>query len=104
LQAVINESLRIFPPGSHGFPRVSPGCEIDGFWVPKGTEVYTSAFTVTHDAKYFHEPENFIPERWIDPQCTDVKEASQPFSLGYRACVGRKYVFSILISLSEYIL
>ncbi len=94
LQAVINESLRIFPPGSQGFPRISPGCEIDGVWIPKGTEVYTSAFAVTHDAKYFHEPENFIPERWLDPRCTDVKEASQPFSLGYRACIGRKYIFS----------
>ena len=36
LQAVINEALRIHPPGSQGFPRLSPGCEIDGFWVPKG--------------------------------------------------------------------
>lgn len=92
LQAVLNESLRIYPPGSQGFPRISPGCEIDGYWVPKGTEVYTSAFTVTHDAKYFHEPESFVPERWLDLDCTDVKEASQPFSLGYRACIGRKYV------------
>lgn len=36
LQAVINEALRIHPPGSQGFPRVSPGAEIDGVWVPKG--------------------------------------------------------------------
>ena len=36
LQAVINEALRIHPPGSQGFPRVSPGTEIGGFWVPKG--------------------------------------------------------------------
>ena len=36
LQAVINESLRIHPPGSQGFPRVSPGIDIDGYYVPKG--------------------------------------------------------------------
>ena len=36
LQAVINEGLRIYPPGSQGFPRVSPGTSIDGCWVPKG--------------------------------------------------------------------
>ncbi|KAF5862542.1 hypothetical protein ETB97_011539 [Aspergillus alliaceus] len=35
----------------------------------------------------------FKPERWIDPNCTDVKEASQPFSLGLRACVGRNFAF-----------
>ncbi|KAI4871132.1 cytochrome P450 [Hypoxylon rubiginosum] len=91
LQAVINESLRIHPPGSQGFPRVSPGCEIDGYWVPQGAEVYTSAWAVTHDPAYFHEPMKFKPERWTDPECRDVKDASQPFSLGYRACIGRNF-------------
>jgi len=93
LQAVINEGLRIYPPGSQGFPRVSPGCMIDGHWVPKGADVYTSAWTVTHDPRYFHEPRAFKPERWLDPHCTDVKEASQPFSLGPRGCLGRNFAY-----------
>jgi cytochrome P450 len=100
LAAVLQESLRIYPPGSLGFPRLSPGCEIDGLWVPRGTEVYTSAFTVTHDPDNFHDPETFVPERWIPGETVGqekhhVAEASQPFSLGYRACIGRKYVFSL---------
>ncbi|KAK3343535.1 cytochrome P450 monooxygenase [Lasiosphaeria hispida] len=93
LQAVINEALRIHPPGSQGFPRVSTGADIDGFKVPKGVEVYTSAWAVTHDPKNFHEPMRFKPERWLDPDNTDVKEASQPFSLGYRACIGRNFAY-----------
>ncbi|KAF3760420.1 hypothetical protein M406DRAFT_52939 [Cryphonectria parasitica EP155] len=93
LQAVISEALRIHPPGSQGFPRVSPGCEIDQVWVPKGTEVYTSAWTVTHDPSYFHHPMSFLPERWLDADCSDTKEASQPFSLGYRACIGRNFAY-----------
>ncbi|KAF2753069.1 putative cytochrome P450 [Pseudovirgaria hyperparasitica] len=93
LQACINEGLRIHPPGSQGFPRISAGQEIDGIYVPAGTEVYTSAWTVTHDAAYFHEPEKFKPERWTDPDCADIKEASQPFSLGLRACVGRNFAY-----------
>ena len=39
LQAVINEGLRIYPPGSQGFPRLSPGQVIDGHWVPKGVSL-----------------------------------------------------------------
>lgn len=39
-----------------------------------------------------------MPERWLDGEegeiRKDVKEASQPFSLGYRACIGRRYVRS----------
>lgn len=36
LQAVINEGLRIYPPGSQGFPRLSPGMMIDSQWIPEG--------------------------------------------------------------------
>ncbi len=43
-----------------------------------------------HDEKYFAEPMEFVPERWLDPDSQDVKEASQPFSLGPRGCLGRK--------------
>ncbi|KAJ5735335.1 uncharacterized protein N7483_000460 [Penicillium malachiteum] len=90
LQGMINEALRILPPSSQGFPRISPGLEIDGYYVPSGTEVYTSAWTVTHDPQYFKDPETFRPGHWRDPKCTDQKEASRPFSLGLRACIGRK--------------
>ncbi|KAI0883025.1 putative cytochrome P450 [Annulohypoxylon maeteangense] len=93
LQAVINEALRIHPSGAGGFPRISPGAIVDGHWVPAGTEVYTSTWSVSHDERYFADPDVFKPERWIDPECKDIKEASQPFSLGYRACIGRSFAF-----------
>ncbi|CAJ0553060.1 Ff.00g115720.m01.CDS01 [Fusarium sp. VM40] len=91
LQAVIAEGLRIYPPGSQGFPRICPGATIAGSWVPKGTEVYTSVWTVTHDENNFHLPYEFKPERWLDKSCNDNLEASQPFSLGPRGCVGKNF-------------
>ncbi|KAI1091695.1 putative cytochrome P450 [Rostrohypoxylon terebratum] len=93
LQAVINEALRIHPSGAGGFPRISPGATVDGHWIPAGTEVYTSTWSASHDKRYFSDPDEFNPERWIDPDCKDIKEASQPFSLGYRACIGRSFAF-----------
>ena len=39
LQAVISEGLRIYPPGSQGFPRISPGQFVDGHWVPRGVSL-----------------------------------------------------------------
>jgi cytochrome P450 len=54
------------------------------------TEVYTSTWSVSHGAEYFADPNTFIPERWTDPDNKDIKEASQPFSLGFRACIGRR--------------
>ncbi|KAK2610031.1 hypothetical protein N8I77_003491 [Diaporthe amygdali] len=91
LQAVISEGLRIYPPGSQGFPRTCPGTTIDGYWVPQGVEVYTSAWTVTHDERNFRDPYAFKPERWLDPAREDNLEASQPFSLGLRGCLGKNF-------------
>ncbi|KAJ5870143.1 cytochrome P450 [Penicillium solitum] len=91
LQAVIDEGLRIYPPGSQGFPRVSTGMLIGSTWVPPGAEIYTSAWTVTHSEEYFSEPMKFKPDRWLDQGSTDVKEASQPFSLGPRGCLGQNF-------------
>ena len=44
LEAVISEGLRIYPPGSQGFPRLSPGAFIDGHWIPEG--VCSSGFSI----------------------------------------------------------
>ncbi|MCJ1296591.1 hypothetical protein MMC34_008157 [Xylographa carneopallida] len=93
LQAVINEGLRIYPPSPQGLPRVSPGAHIDDMWVPRGTETYTSVWTVSHSPKYFADPYEFKPERWLQRPNGDIKEASQPFSTGPRACIGRNFAY-----------
>ncbi|KAI2605294.1 cytochrome P450 [Hypoxylon fragiforme] len=93
LQAVLNEGLRLFPPASGGAPRVSPGFELHGYYVPEGTEINVSPWTITHDPKYFTKPWDFIPERWLDPNSTDNKDASRPFLLGPRDCLGRNFAW-----------
>lgn len=88
LQAVIDEGLRMFPPVAFGLPRICPGTVVDGHYIPAGTVVSVDHWTTNHDPHYWKDPQCFIPERWIDEGFGDVKEASQPFSLGPRACLG----------------
>ena len=90
LQAAIWESLRMYPPVPIGMPRVSPGDMVDGRYVPKGAVVYSSPWASTKSERNFQKPYEYHPERWIDPEWHDNKEASQPFSLGSRGCLGRK--------------
>ena len=90
LKAVIEEGLRIYPPVPIGLPRVSPGETVDGQYIPRDTIVHVSSWSATHSVRNFHKPLDFIPERWMDPDCKDNKSASQPFSLGSRACLGRQ--------------
>ena len=90
LQAAIWESLRVFPPVPIGMPRISPGDMVDGKFVPKGAVVYISPWAATKSESNFAKPYEYHPERWIDPEWQDNKEAHQPFSLGSRGCLGRK--------------
>ncbi|KAF9772101.1 hypothetical protein IL306_010215 [Fusarium sp. DS 682] len=88
LNGVIEEGLRVFPPVPIGPPRVCTGATIDGHYVPKGVVVSVDGFATTHDERNFTRPDEFLPERWIGEGFGDRKEASKPFSLGPRGCLG----------------
>ncbi|KAH6962312.1 cytochrome P450 [Ilyonectria sp. MPI-CAGE-AT-0026] len=88
LVATIEEGLRIFTPLPTSPPRLSPGATVDGHYIPHGTIVSSATWTTQHDPRHWHEPESFKPERWIGDGFGDNKQASQPFSLGPRGCIG----------------
>jgi len=90
VNAVLNEALRIYPPVPIGLPRITPkgGAMVAGYFVPEGTTVGVHPWSVVHDPRNFEDPYAFRPERWLDP-ITDNLNASQPFLLGTRNCVGQ---------------
>ncbi|KEZ42082.1 hypothetical protein SAPIO_CDS6308 [Scedosporium apiospermum] len=88
LDAVIQETLRIWGPLSAAFPRVSPGRLISGHYIPKGTIVSTSSHATSRDPEVFPDPEVYNPDRWLNPG-KEMKEMSRPFSYGPRNCIGR---------------
>ncbi|KAK5046900.1 hypothetical protein LTR84_007254 [Exophiala bonariae] len=89
LKAVIDEGLRLYPAIAAGLPRVSPGEVVDGHFIPKGTIVNVNPWVAGHIESNFRNAFEFIPERWLDPDCKDDKAASQPFLTGSRVCLGR---------------
>lgn len=115
LHAVILEGLRIYPPLPLALPRIVPrgGDTVDGHFLPEGvcisflgssamfhgrayadpseqTIVSTSPIASSLDPTNFEQPYNFKPERWLGKNERDILEASQPFSLGPRGCLGRQ--------------
>ncbi|KAF8471121.1 cytochrome P450, partial [Kalaharituber pfeilii] len=94
LNAVIEEGLRIYPPAPFGMPRISPGAMVAGHFIPPGTEVSVHTYSASHSPENFAEPDRFLPERWLqDGNFNDRKEASQPFLLGPRGCLGRNLAY-----------
>lgn len=91
LRACLDESLRIFPPTSHGLTRATPpeGCTIRGEFVPGSTTVSVSAFVAHRDPNVFPEPESYLPERWLGDAGKELGPCFIAFSAGARGCIGR---------------
>ncbi|ODM19783.1 hypothetical protein SI65_04769 [Aspergillus cristatus] len=99
LAAVIEETLRLYPPVAAGLRRIVPkgGATIDEYFVPENTIVACHQYASFHSSSNFACPDDFIPERWlgIDPRFDDDKRtALQPFSLGPRNCPGKNLAYS----------
>ncbi|KAJ5124310.1 Cytochrome P450 [Penicillium bovifimosum] len=96
--AVLNETLRMYPPLPYGFPRIveGEGDWICGRWVPGGTSVGIPILAAHMSSKYFKNPESFIPERFIgDAEYeSDDRNALQAFSAGPRNCLGRNLAYA----------
>ncbi|KAJ9622844.1 hypothetical protein H2204_011453 [Knufia peltigerae] len=88
LNACIEETLRLWGPFNVGFPRVSPGKQIGGVFVPAGTVVANVAYSTHRDPNYFPNPLEFVPERWLNAS-SDMKAMAKPFGHGPRNCIGK---------------
>jgi cytochrome P450 len=89
---IIRESMRLYPPawGLAREPLVD--CQIGGYDIPRGTQLWLVQWVVHHDARWFDDPYAFRPERWEDdlgerlPRC-----AYFPFGDGPRTCIGQSF-------------
>ncbi|XXH01255.1 hypothetical protein Hte_007609 [Hypoxylon texense] len=92
LNAVCKEAMRMYAPLPFALPREVPegGDTVDGYFLPAGVVVATNPIAASLDPKNFADPLLFNPDRWLDDyQGEDDLEASQPFSLGARGCLGK---------------
>lgn len=94
LRACIDEAMRLTPPVATELIRRTPsgGACIDGRIIPGDTNVSIAAYTAHRDPTVFQDPEEYIPERWMEKGSDHLKEMLAvfiPFSAGTRGCIGR---------------
>ncbi|KAL1638506.1 hypothetical protein SLS58_008834 [Diplodia intermedia] len=90
LSAVIKETLRISMANPTRLPRVVPsqGWNFESTFIPPGTIVGLSPFTLHFNPDVFPCPDEFLPERWREPTPEMLRDHI-PFGLGSRACIAR---------------
>jgi len=88
IEAVLKETLRLWPPIHVGGRRAGPGAEVAGYAVPEGERVMLSYFLVQRDGELWPRAREFDPGRWLDGGSAPVPYSYLPFGGGPRNCVG----------------
>ncbi|MFC9796235.1 cytochrome P450 [Streptomyces sp. NPDC127584] len=94
-QAVIKETLRLYPTIWLITGLAKEGATLGGAPVPAGTRVWSSQWATQRDPRWYGDAEAFRPERWIEQDgrpADDIPEyAWFPFGGGPRVCLGTRF-------------
>jgi cytochrome P450 len=86
---VVDEALRLYPPGWLLSRRAIEADVLGGFAVPAGTDILLSPFLLHRHPRYWHDPEAFRPERFdSEHEAERPRFAYMPFAAGPRHCIG----------------
>ncbi|KAL9327701.1 hypothetical protein ACSQ67_002704 [Phaseolus vulgaris] len=102
LQAVVKETLRLYPPSPIITLRAAmEDCTFScGYHIPAGTQLMVNAWKIHRDGRVWSDPHDFKPERFLTShKDVDVKGQNYelvPFSSGRRACPGASLALRVV--------
>jgi cytochrome P450 len=91
-EAVIKESMRLYPPAWSLARTAARDCEIAGYPIPAGANVVMSQWIMHRDPRFYDQPDQFAPERWFTEASQHLPRfAYFPFGGGSRLCIGASF-------------
>ncbi|XP_049876095.1 cytochrome P450 4c21-like [Pectinophora gossypiella] len=96
-EAVINETLRLYPAAPLVARDADKDLDIRSCTIPKGVIVVTNIMAVGRSQhSWGADADTFRPERWLEPQEPGQSPFFIPFSYGKRNCIGKRYAMSMM--------
>ena len=101
LQAVVKETLRLYPALPLSVPRYAmEDCTVAGFHVPAGTRLFVNLWKLQRDPAVWSDPLEFKPERFLnDHTHLDFRGTNFeyiPFGSGRRSCPGISFALLVV--------
>jgi cytochrome P450 len=95
-EAVLAESMRLYPPAWAIGRLAIDEHVIGGFKVPRGALVLISPYVTQRDSRFWADPDAFMPERWQQRSLTDAgrQYIYFPFGGGARRCIGESFAWT----------
>lgn len=94
LNAVLCESLRMYPPAHRLSRRAMEPVHVGGYDFPEGADFIIPVWAVHRSPRHYAEPDTFRPDRWTaEMRASLPRFAFMPFSGGPRACIGQSLAF-----------
>lgn len=96
LQAVVNETLRLYPPVTELTRRVfSDSVKVGGIQLKKDMTIIIPSYAIHHCADYYSNPEKFDPTRFLpENKHLLVPNTFMPFGMGPRNCMGMRFALN----------
>uniref|UniRef100_A0A182S4Q2 Cytochrome P450 n=1 Tax=Anopheles funestus TaxID=62324 RepID=A0A182S4Q2_ANOFN len=97
LRACIKEGIRLFPPTAGNFRATGRDMVLQGYRIPKDTDIAMGSLVLMRDENYFVRSKEFLPERWLNDRDGGIPSAKEvnpfiflPFGFGSRSCIGKR--------------
>jgi cytochrome P450 len=97
VEQVVTEAMRLYPPAWIIGRRALVPYEIGGYRAPARSIFVFSPYIIQRDARWYPEPERFVPERWTAEFKASLPPfAYLPFGGGQRRCIGDQFAWTEL--------
>lgn len=100
VERIVTESMRLYPPAWVIGRRAIDAFAIGDYRLPARTVVFMSQWVTHRDARWFPDPDRFLPDRWTPEFRAGLpKLAYFPFGAGPRQCIGEAFAWMELVLL-----
>jgi cytochrome P450 len=93
-RACLQEAMRLYPPAWVLEREALVGTELDGYRIPRRTTVIFLVHLIHRDPRWWDDPDEFRPERFLPNARHPVRGTYLPFGAGRRVCVAASFALT----------